>query len=78
MEVDKINISDKLKETIKNKGVQQKWVINEMNNIDRSINLDRSKFSAIICGKRKMTGDELLAFCKAMEISPDIFMKDAG
>lgn len=44
-----------------------------MNSINPSLDMDRSKFSAIITGNRKMTGDELLAFCMALEISPDVF-----
>ena len=67
------SIPDTVKKTIKKQGRTQKWVTEKMNSINPSLDMDRSKFSAIITGNRKMTGDELLAFCMALEISPDVF-----
>lgn len=58
-------------------GVKQKWIIERMNRLNPSLNMDRSKFSAIVRGGRKMTGDELLIFCKALGESPDSFYKIA-
>ena len=67
------SIQDTVRKTIKKQGRTQKWVTEKMNSINPSLDMDRSKFSAIITGNRKMTGDELLAFCMALEISPDVF-----
>ena len=38
--------------------------------------MDKNKISGIVAGSRKMTGDELLAFCMALEVSPDIFTEE--
>ena len=67
------SIPDTVRKTIKKQGRTQKWVTEKMNSINPSLDMDRSKFSAIITGNRKMTGDELLAFCMELEISPDVF-----
>lgn len=32
------------------------------------------KLSAIVTGRRIMSGDEMLAFCRAMKTSPDVFL----
>ena len=66
-------ISDTAKKILKEQGRTQRWVAERMNDINPTLEMDRSKFSAIITGNRKMTGDELLAFCMALEISPDVF-----
>lgn len=67
------SIPETVRKTIKEQGRTQKWVTEKMNSINPHLDMDRSKFSAIITGNRKMTGDELLAFCMALEISPDVF-----
>ena len=69
-----MNIPETIKTTLKSEGRTQKWVVAEMNKIDPQITMDPVKFSAIVCGKRKLQGDELLAFCKATGISPDVFL----
>lgn len=67
-----INVT--VRRILSEQGRTQLWVLQKMNSIDPSLNLDSSKFSALVQGNRKMTGDELLAFCKALEISPDEFI----
>ena len=47
-----------------------------MNEIDPTLGMDRCKMSAIINETRKMTGDELLAFCMALKISLDEFVSN--
>lgn len=69
-----ISVSDTVKRLLNEQGRTQAWVIQRMNLQTPEIDMDRSKFSAIVTGKRKMTGDELLAFCKALEITPDEFL----
>lgn len=36
-------------------------------------NMSKAKFGAIACGARRMTGDELIAFCRATETNPNYF-----
>lgn len=68
-------IASTIKKVINQKGTTQSWVIKRMNSINPDLHMNRSKFSAIVRGNRKMTGDELIAFCKAAEIDPDIFLE---
>lgn len=60
---------------IDSRGLRQTWVINRMNEVNPSLGMNRNKLSAIVCGTRKMTGDELLAFCMATETNPDYFCR---
>ena len=74
-----VSVADTAKRVLREEGRTQAWVIERMNKVYPNLEMDRCKFSAIILGKRKMSGDELIAFCKALEISPDEFTKeDAG
>ncbi|MEY8495800.1 helix-turn-helix transcriptional regulator [Lachnospiraceae bacterium 29-91] len=70
-----VAVVDTVRRLLAEQGRTQVWVIQKMNRCDPEINMDRSKFSAIITGRRKMSGDELLAFCKALEIAPDEFLR---
>ena len=70
-----VPVADTVKMILEEQGRTQTWVINRMNCLKPDIAMDRSKFSAIATGKRKMSGDELLIFCKALEVSPDRFLK---
>lgn len=58
-------------------GRTQTWVVQKMNSVSPELEMDKTKFSAIVTGKRKMSGDELLVFCKALVITPDEFLKPA-
>lgn len=73
-----MNISNTIKKILKDQGRSQAWTISRMNEADPVIKMDRSKFSAIVCGSRKMTGDELIAFCKATGTNPDKFLDVAN
>lgn len=68
-------ISEKIEKLLSERGTTQAWVVTQMNNINPSIKMDAAKFSAIVKKKRKISGDELLAFCMALAISPDVFLK---
>lgn len=72
-----MNVEPAVKNIIENRGLRQKWVVDHMNSVVPGLKMSTTKFSAIICGGRRMTGDELIAFCKATETSPDYFF-DAG
>ena len=68
-----MSVNKKVKSLLQQNGRTQKWTIQKMNEIDPTLGMDRCKMSAIINETRKMTGDELLAFCMALKISPDEF-----
>lgn len=70
------SISINMKRLIIEEGRTQKWVIEKMNAINHDLNMDKSKFSAIINGRRNVTGDELIAFCKALEVDPNEFFEE--
>lgn len=69
--------SDGVKKLIKDKGLRQTWVVDQMNRVDPTLGMSRVKLSAIVCGGRKMTGDELIAFCMATNTCPDYFFNAA-
>ncbi len=60
---------------LKDNGRTQTWTINKMNEINPSLKMDRCKMSSIIKNNRKISGEELLTFCMALKINPDVFMK---
>ena len=70
-----MTINERMKQIIKSEGRTQKWILEEMNRTDPQLNLNPAIFSAIITGKRGVTGDELLAFCKVTGKNPNIFMQ---
>ncbi len=69
-------ISETTKRILKEQGRTQKWAAEKMNQINPNLDMDKNKISGIVAGSRKMTGDELLAFCMALEVSPDIFTEE--
>lgn len=76
-----MNVPEIVKIVLAQEGRTQKWAIERMNEVDPSVKMSRAKMSGIIRGIRNMTGDELLVFCKALKISPDVFVdlkKKAG
>lgn len=70
-----IPTNETAKRIITEQGRKQTWVLNKMNEFNPSLNLDSAKFSAMMNGQRKMTGDELIAFCNVLEVTPDEFLK---
>lgn len=70
--------SDGVRKLIKDKGLRQTWVVDQMNRADPTLGMNKVKLSAIVCGSRKMTGDELIAFCVATGVSPDYFCEAAA
>lgn len=71
-----MSISDTAKRILQSQGRTQKWAAEKMNEISPELEMDKNKISAIITGNRKMTGDELLVFCMALEVSPDVFTEE--
>lgn len=64
-----------LRNNIKNSGRTQVWLVSRVNAIDPQINMSKAKLSASLIGKRKISADEFIALCKALEISPDLIME---
>lgn len=71
-----MSITGKVREVLEKNKKTQTWTIEKMNDINPRLKMDKDKMSSIINGKRKMTCEELLAFCMAFEISPDEFLND--
>ena len=70
-----VPVAETVKRVLDEQGRTQAWVVRKMNLQTPEIDMDKTKFSAIITGRRKMSGDELLVFCKALEITPDEFLR---
>lgn len=66
-----MKIEDKIKNIIDESGRSQLWIVEKMNTLQPNLSMNKDKLSSIVRGKRKMTADELLIFCMALEISPD-------
>ncbi len=69
-----IPVTDTVRRILISQGRTQTWVAERMNEVNPNIKMDLTKFNSIITGRRKMSGDELLAFCMATEITPDEFL----
>lgn len=69
-----MKINDTVKKIMEKEGRTQKWLAREMNDVDPDIKMTNVKLSAIVTGRREMSGDEMLAFCKAMKVNPDVFL----
>lgn len=68
-----MNVEPAVRDLIKCRGLRQGWIVEQMNRINQSLGMTKTKFSAIVCGNRRMTGDELIAFCMATGTKPDYF-----
>lgn len=72
-----MNVEPTVRSIVENRGLRQTWIVEQMNRIVPGLNMSKTKFSAIVCGGRKMTGDELVAFCMATETNPNYFCESA-
>ncbi len=74
----KTSVLDAVAKTIKcvlqEQGRTQAWAIDRMNEISPDLQMNKSKFSSIIAGKRKIYGDELVVLCRILGITLDEFM----
>lgn len=70
-----MSVGEIIKNVLAEEGRSQVWIIDRMNEIDGKLKMDRTKFSSIVTDHRRMSAEEMLAFCKALEISPDIFIE---
>lgn len=72
-----MNVEPAVRTVIRDKGLRQIWVVEQMNLVNPALNMSNAKLSSIVCGGRKMSGDELIAFCVATNTSPDYFYNTA-
>ena len=72
-----MTVAETAKNILEEQGRTQTWVVKRMNEINPELSMDSMKLSTTLLGKRKMSGDELIAFCKALEVNPDIFLQEA-
>lgn len=63
-----------LSRILKEQGRTQTWVIQKMNEFNPELKMDASKFSMMVAGNRKMSADEMIAFCEVLDVSPDEFV----
>lgn len=66
--------NETVQKLMEQEGRTQTWVAQEMNKVNPEIKMTNVKLSAIVTGRRTMSGDEMLAFCRAMRTSPDVFL----
>ena len=66
-----MSVNEALKSVIADSGRTQTWVITRVNRINPNVNMTKNKLCSALNGKRKITGDEFIALCKALEINPD-------
>ena len=66
--------NETVQKLMEQEGRTQTWVAQEMNKMNPEIKMTNVKLSAIVTGRRTMSGDEMLAFCRAMRTSPDVFL----
>ena len=67
-------ISATVRRIMEREGRNRLWVIDRMNELMPEIEMDQTKFSGITTGHRNMSADEMLAFCMALQVSPDEFL----
>lgn len=72
-----MNVEPAVRNIIRDKGLRQTWIVDQMNLVDPALGMSKVKLSAIVCGGRKMTGNELIAFCVATNTCPDYFYNAA-
>lgn len=66
--------NETVKRLIEEEGRSQTWVAREMNRVNPEINMTNVKLSAIVTGRRVMSSDEMLAFCRAMKTKASIII----
>ena len=70
-----MNASDIIKAELTDSGRTQTWLVSKVNAINPQVNMRKTKLSASLIGKRKISADEFIALCKALEISPDLIVE---
>ena len=67
-------VSDILNALLSETGATKTWLANKMNEVSPGINMTSDKLGSVARGKRKMSGDELIALFMAARVNPDRFI----
>lgn len=63
-------VEEVIKKKITEEGRTQAWVVEKMNAINPELNMNRVKFNRIVtAGDRKLSGNELVALCRILNLS---------
>lgn len=63
-------VEEVIKKKITEEGRTQTWVVEKMNAINPKLNMSRTKFNRIVtAGDRKLSGNELVALCKVLDLN---------
>ena len=63
-----MTVNQKIKKYLEEHGITQMW-------LSQNTGIAQEKTSNIVNGKRRVTADELLSICSALNISADLFLK---
>lgn len=67
-------VEEVIKKKIIEDGRTQAWVVEKMNEINPKLNMNRVKFNRIVtAGDRKLSGNELVALCKILDLDLEDF-----
>ena len=64
---DNMNVNEKLRDYLKERGITQQFVINKTG-------IERSRFNRIINGQIKITAEEISLIAKSLGVSSSIFL----
>ena len=70
-----MNVYQKLCAYIKDSGRSFAWVARKAVELGCPTQLDSGKLGKVANGNRNLTADEFLYICMALEVNPDIFMR---
>ena len=73
-----MRLEARARQVLSDTGRTQTWVAQKMNQIDPELEMSVSKLSATLTGRRTMTGEEFLAFCRATQTNPSDFLADVS
>ena len=66
-----MSVNEAIKTVIEESGRTQTWVASKVNAVNPNINMNVKTLNAALHGKRKISGDEFIALCRVLEVSPD-------
>ena len=73
-----MNVADRAKAILEKTGRKQKWVADQMAALAPTLEMTPSKLSQTLTGKRTMTADELVVFCKVTGADLAAFLAESA
>lgn len=64
------------KSVLERTGRNSAWVARRMDELNPTLQMTPGKLNQALLGKRKLTADELIAFCMATDTQPNSFIAD--